>query len=392
MSSGRRVLIIGAGLGGVNAALSLRRAGVEVALFEQAKRIEDVQVGIGMILWPNGTRVLELAGVRDDMMRMGNPVTHNEMWSSGGRLLRSYALNEMDRPVGTGTVSFVRGELHKALTERLEDGVLRLGKRCADFSEGPDGVTLHFEDGSEERGDVMVAADGMHSVIRRRLAGVGDDFPPFKYTVWNGVVPFPDTTLLRRGIFYIVFGKGWRFNVYRVDGGERVYWGALGYVEHRNEDPGGSKSFLLDRLSDYMRPMPDLIRITDEAAIGRVNVHGGVMLDRWGEGRTTLLGDAAHPLTTTLGQGAGMSLEDGVILAQELARHDDPVTALREYERRRRIRLATLLELIGKLSSATRQETTFKTFMRNNIGIRLLAGRTMAPNYDKFVSGVVDEF
>jgi 2-polyprenyl-6-methoxyphenol hydroxylase-like FAD-dependent oxidoreductase len=386
----KRILIVGGGLGGVNAALALRREGFDVALFEQAARIEDVQVGIGMILWPNGTRVLEAAGVRDELMSIGNPVMYQESLSSRGRLLLNDELARLDRGIGTGTVSFVRGELHQLLTSRLEDGVLWTGKRCTGFEQDDDGVALRFDDGTEERGDAFVAADGMHSYFRREIAGVGPDFPPFKYTVWNGVVPFADTEALHRGVFYVVFGKGWRFNVYRVDPGDRVYWGALGYVEHRHEDPGGSKAFLLDQLASYMHPTAALVEATDEGRIGRVNVHGGVPVPRWGDGRATLLGDAAHPLTTTLGQGAGMSLEDGVVLARKLAQHDDVVTALRDYERERAVRVDRLLKLIARLSSATKQETTIKTFLRNNIGVRFLAGRTLNPQYQAFIADVVN--
>jgi 2-polyprenyl-6-methoxyphenol hydroxylase-like FAD-dependent oxidoreductase len=389
-----KVMIVGAGLSGVTATLALQAKGVDVRMFEQADDIRKVQVGIGMILWPNGLRALDKVGVAEQVQQFGNNVERVQMWAARGAKLRDWDLSNLVRKVGSPSVSFVRGELHQKLSAKLQPGALQLGAKVESWEETDDGVVVRFAHRHEERGDVLIGADGMHSEFRRKTLGVGaPTFPPYKYTVWNGVVPLADTSVIQPGVFYIVFGRGWRFNIYRVDReGDRVYWGALGYVEERDTDPGGNAAFLWHEMRDYFPPIPELIALTPEGEIGRTRIYGGQPLERWGSGRLTLMGDAAHPLTTTLGQGAGQALEDAIVLSQVIEAGGDPVAALRKYERRRIPRTTAVMQLIAKLATASSRETQLQTFIRDNLFIKHLAAFGLQRPYERLIAGVTSEF
>ena len=398
--AGPRVLIMGAGLGGLGAALSLKRFGVDdVLVLEKASSLEQIQVGIGMIMWPNGVKALQELGVEKSLTEFANSVRTVRAYDPRGRLLSTWDMTEIQGSVGAGTRCFVRGELHKLLTSALAEAdpqALRLSSEVVGFAQDGDGVTVELAGGGEESGDVLVCADGLLSEARRRLTGLGrPEFPPYVYTTWNGVVPFPDRAGFPDGTFSMIFGAGVRFNIYRTENqsaGDRCYWGVLSYIPEREHDPGGPKAFLRDLLAGYVRPVNDLVEATPEEEIRRFVFYGGKELPTWGERRVTLLGDAAHAMTNTLGQGSGMAFEDAIVLGRALSAHADPVSALRAYEERRMARTRDALELIAKLSSTSAQETPAKVWFRNNVKIRLGFRRGLAAAYERWLDAVSTQF
>jgi 2-polyprenyl-6-methoxyphenol hydroxylase-like FAD-dependent oxidoreductase len=398
--AGPRVLIMGAGLGGLGAALSLKRSGIEdVTVLEKASSLQEIQVGIGMIMWPNGVKALKELGVEGRLTEFANSVRTVKAFDPKGTHLSTWDMSDIQQRVGAGTRCFVRGELHKLLTSALaevDQQTLRLGKEVVEFGQDADGVTVKLADGGEERGDVLVCADGLLSEARRTLTGLGrPEFPPYVYTTWNGVVPFPDREVFPDGTFYMVFGAGVRFNIYRTENesfGDRCYWGVLSYVPERESDPGGMKGFLGTILGGYMPPVNDLVAGTPEEEIRRFIFYGGRALPRWGERRITLLGDAAHAMTNTLGQGSGMAFEDSIVLGRALSSGRDPVDALRAYEERRMARTDSALELIGKLSSTSAEETPRKVWLRNNVKIRLGFRRGLAAAYERWLAAVDEQY
>jgi 2-polyprenyl-6-methoxyphenol hydroxylase-like FAD-dependent oxidoreductase len=398
--SGLRVLIVGAGLGGLGSALALKRSGVEdVIVLEKAQRLEHIQVGIGMIMWPNGVKALQELGVEGALTEFANSVRTVKAFDPSGKLLSTWDMTEIQRSVGAGTRCFVRGELHKLLTTALAEidpAALQLDKEVVHFTQDGDGVTVTLRDGSEEHGDVLICADGLLSESRRTLTGQGrPEFPPYVYTTWNGVVPFADRDAFPDGTFYMVFGAGVRFNIYRTENegfGDRCYWGVLSYVPERESDPGGVKGFLNSILQGYMRPVNELVAVTPDEDVRRFIFYGGKALPKLGEGRIMLLGDAAHAMTNTLGQGSGMAFEDSIVLARALSSGLDPVDGLRAYEGRRMARTDAALELIGKLSSTSAEETPRKVWIRNNVKIRLGFRRSLGAAYERWLADVDHQF
>jgi 2-polyprenyl-6-methoxyphenol hydroxylase-like FAD-dependent oxidoreductase len=363
-----RALIVGGGLGGLAAAIALRHAGIEVAVFERASDLRQLQVGAGMVLWPNGMRALQRIGLAETVKAAGAVLDSVEFCPQSGPRLATWAVGDLGRRLGAVTLAISRAELHRALVGALDDGCLHLGAECADFVQDDAGVTVRMVDGREERGDVLIAADGLHSVVRTQQLGEGrPHYPPYAgYTIWHAIIPRDDPRV-PRGVFRLLFGCGSRFAYYYVDR-HRVYRSGIGYVPENTPEPEeGREAGLLRRFGGYAEPVKALINATDAAAIHRVDIFGSEPLPRWGEGRVTMLGDAAHPMTTNMGQGACMAIEDGAALGQHLRGRADLVGALRDYEARRIRRTTQMMQLVQRFNSTASREGSFQCWLRNQL-------------------------
>jgi 2-polyprenyl-6-methoxyphenol hydroxylase-like FAD-dependent oxidoreductase len=207
-------------------------------------------------------------------------------------------------------------------------------------------VTVRFAGRREERGDLLVGADGLNSVVRARL--FGDEKPLYAgYTAWRGIA---GDGFMRDGWGSESWGRGERFGMVSLGRG-RLYWFATRNApEGENEDAAGRKAELLRHFGRWHEPIPALIRATEGAEILRNDVYDREPLKSWGVGRVTLLGDAAHPMTPNLGQGACQAIEDAVVLAGCVREASD--AALRLYEKRRKGRTATIVRrsrLVGRI-------------------------------------------
>jgi 2-polyprenyl-6-methoxyphenol hydroxylase-like FAD-dependent oxidoreductase len=323
MATKGKALVIGGGIGGLAAALGLRRGGWEVEVYERAPEIREV--GAGLTLWANGLRALELLGVGQAVREVSLPDAEGGVWSREGELLIPATGRELLERYG-GLVALHRAELQRLLLDALGAEHVRCGAELAGFAQDARGVTARFADGSEAAGDVLVGADGLRSAVR---AGVHGAAPPVYagYTSWRAVLPFP-VDRLRPGE---TWGPGARFGRVPLRDG-RVYWYATRNAPEGARAAGGEKAELREAFRGWHDPVPALVEATDEGAILRTDLYDRPPLRRWGTGRVTLLGDAAHPMTPNLGQGAGQALEDAVVLARSLADAGDVEPALRRYE------------------------------------------------------------
>jgi 2-polyprenyl-6-methoxyphenol hydroxylase-like FAD-dependent oxidoreductase len=348
--------VVGAGIGGLTAARGLGRAGVEVKVVERAPTLAKIQVGGAIHLWHNGMRGLQRLGLADQVEALGGraaAVDVAEMRNWKGRLLCSWSPKQTEAEVGAPTVGVKRPELHRVLADGLEDGVLELGRECIGFEHDDDGVRARFAGDGEEGADVVIGADGLRSAIRRGL--FGEEQPRFaKYASWQSVVDYPADEATPTGLFRIVWGPGARFLFYRV-GAKQLYWeGIFATGPGGSDPPGGRKQAVLDRYGDWHPPVGSIIEATDESAITRGDVYDRPPAKQWGEGRVTLLGDAAHPMTNAAGQGANQAIEDAVVLGSCFERAGDPVVALRAYEKKRIRRAGKISQLAWNMTALSR--------------------------------------
>jgi 2-polyprenyl-6-methoxyphenol hydroxylase-like FAD-dependent oxidoreductase len=375
-----KALIVGAGLGGLSAGLALRDlGGAEVEVFERAAGLDAITVGIGMVIWPNGMRALREVGLE----AAGHRIDRLEFFAAAGRRLNAWEVGTVGTRLGAPSLALSRGELHQEIAAAYGPDQIRFNANYVDHDEDEDGVTVTFEDGRTARGDVLIGADGIASKIRRKLTGYGPpEFPPYAgYTIWHAIIDHPAEDVPAH-VFTLLFGRGHRFAHYRIDE-RRVYWSGIGFVEPGNEKII-LKSDALAMFGGYRAPVPALIEQTEQDQIQRHDIYGGQPLVRWGLGRVTVMGDAAHPMTTNLGQGAGMAIEDGVVLAQCLAHADTPADGLRAYERRRMTRTSAMMTLANRLNSSAAMEGRLRTTIRNVMIARGLQ-RGIAGPYEQFI-------
>lgn len=389
-SNGLKAIVIGGGIGGVTAAYALNGAGIRADVYEQATDLSKIYVGSGIHMWNNAMRALSEIGLAKAVEDAAGPeavVEHMQIKSHKGKLLADVALGDIGRRIGGHCIGINRAELLPLLAAQLDEGVLHTGSKCVDFAQDDSGVTARFADGSEQRGDFLVGADGLHSFIRARL--LGEAKPRYAgYTIWQGITSFDDVDA-PIGIFPIYYGPGLRFAFYRV-GGARLYWFAVANADEGGKDPEGTaKTMLLARFDGWPRPIREILEGTDEPAIHRRDLYDRDPVTRWGDGRVTLLGDAAHAMTFDVGQGAGQSIEDALVLSRYVSRSDDLVAALREYEARRQPRTKHMQGLSRFVGRIGKWNSPAAMLLRNGI-TRLMFGNPIA--FRKFREDLTYEF
>jgi len=349
VASSRTVIVAGAGIGGLTAALAIARHGLHVTVFDQVQRLEEI--GAGIQLSPNASRILIALGLGEQLRR--HVVAPEELRIMNARTARVLARAPLgavaEKRYGAPYWVIHRGDLQAVLIDavRVHPGiVLNLGARVEDFALNEDGVTVFARSAQhrvEDRGVALIAADGLWSSLRRRLGHRRE--PRFaRRTAWRALAR-ADALMpeLRAPAVNLWFGTRAHLVHYPVRGGSLI--NVVAIVRDDWREPGwsapGERAEILAR---YRTPMWSAVPRAILAAPEHWQkwaLYDRPPLARWGKGAVTLLGDAAHPMLPYLAQGAAMAIEDAAVLAQWLAdARDDPAGAMRRYERQRRERAA----------------------------------------------------
>jgi 2-polyprenyl-6-methoxyphenol hydroxylase-like FAD-dependent oxidoreductase len=344
-----RVIIVGGGIGGLSAAIALRRKGHEPLVLERAPRLEAA--GAGITLFANAMSALTRLGVADVVAAEGSPARRSAILAAEGRELTTLPPDLLE-----GTVAIHRADLQDALLHAR--GEIRTGVEVTSVDQSAEGVVVRAADGSEERGDLLVGADGLWSLVRTTVAPATPRYAG--YRPWRGVSPVS----IDQGRLTESWGVGERFGL--VDLGSRTYWFATANIaEGETEDPSGRKAEMLRRFAGWHAPVEAVLEATPDGAILRSDVYFLNPLPRWSRDRLVLLGDAAHATTPGVGQGAAMAIEDAVVMADQLAATDELATALGRYESIRRPRAERVLKLSRRTDSAAQRTSPFGRRVRN---------------------------
>ena len=346
MKSARKVAVIGAGIGGLTAALSLYRAGFEVEVYEQA--LELTTIGGGINMGANAVRVLYRLDLRDGLEREGVlPAEHwTRRWDDGRTLQRSPVNPRCEELYGAPHLTIHRADLLALIAAGFPAEHVHLGHRLAHFADRGDRVEAVFENGAQIEADILVGADGIHSAVRAGLFGA--EAPVFARCVaYRGLVPIERVRHL--GVEsgnQSWLGPGAHLVHYPVSAGRLLNF--VGWTEHDewNREDWTDRATVGRALAAFAGWHPqvrEIIAAADATFIWALFDRDP--LPRWSRGRVTLLGDACHPMYPFMGQGAAQAIEDGATLAAILAAGGEPQAALLRYETLRLPRVTRLQEM-----------------------------------------------
>ncbi|XYH98792.1 FAD-dependent monooxygenase [Sorangium sp. So ce1128] len=345
-----RIAIVGGGIGGLTAAQVLLRAGHEVTCFEQVAELREV--GAGIQVGPNASRVLHRLGLAEPLAKVAvQPVTFEiKRWDTGRVLSAMPGNPDVSRLYGAPYYTMHRADLHAALRAGVPDAALHLGARCVGVTHGAREVIVRFADGSTHAADAVIGADGLRSQIRRTIA---DDAPRFSgHVACRVLVPAARVLpLASPPAVRIWLGPGQHIVCYPVSGGSLLNLATA--IPSRSPAAEswtreGRREDALARFAGWHEDLHTIMNAADETL--QLALYDRAALARPGEGRVTLLGDAAHPMLPFFAQGAAQAIEDAWMLGRclEGVTPEGVAGALRRYELARARRVAQLQRLSAR--------------------------------------------
>lgn len=322
------ILVIGAGVGGLAVARGMLAAGHRVRVFERSP--DRRTGGAAVMIFSNGTAVLDDLGVGLD--GVGARIDRIDALTSGGRLRTSQNIAHAAERYGFLTKVVSRRRLLERLADGLPGDLIEYGRECRGVEQDGRRVTATFGDGTAATGDLLVGADGHHSAVRRRLWGEGA-VAPATFGTWQGLSPI-DVEVTRSHTNLMITGREGACGLMPAGEGLLQWWFDVRWTPS-DPRPADPLADMRRRFGHWAPPVPEVLAAAPEGDLAFFGHHWNKVRRVWGEGRVTLVGDAAHIMPPTLGQGANQTLEDAWVLGRELAKGGDPVERLRAYERAR---------------------------------------------------------
>lgn len=355
-----RIAVIGGGIGGLAAALALKQGGHAVTVYEKHPYARNG--GTGLTLWSNAAYALDQLGILHEVLARGQVMRTSRIMTARNRLIAELPLHKLQSTVQYPTFSISRTSLHHILIDSVGKDSIIYGKRCVAFQQTQDEAVVRFEDGTTAVADLVVAADGIHSILREQW--LKDRLRYSGYVAWQGVTSV-NAEQPAVDVMYEYWGAGRRFGF--VPLGERqVYWFAT-----QNAEPGLSLVSMKDHLQRVFGSFPKQVRSTldaaEEADMIQTALYDRVPARSFVNGRLVLVGDAAHPTTPNMGQGACMALEDAVALSEAMHESTELLAALRMYDRLRVKKTAHVVRTSWSLGKVMQIENRFLCSLRNGL-------------------------
>jgi len=384
----RNVIIAGAGIGGLTAALTLARRGFRVVVLEQAERLQET--GAGIQLAPNASRILISLGLGEALQpHVVAPTAIRVRQASSGNDIVRIPLRAVEARYGAPFWVVHRGDLQNVLVEAASnhpDIEIRLGAKVEDFAAHANGVTVEARLGVQtidQRGMALIGADGLWSVVRERLTRRAA--PHFARRVaWRTLLPIESLTPeFRERVIHLWLGRRSHLVHYPVKGGALINIVAIAADQWREQGwsvPGNRDELLTHFPSQlWARPARALLNLPEQWL--KWALFERRPLRHWGKGPVTLLGDAAHPMLPFLAQGAAMAIEDAAVLAERLAAApEDAATALRGYEGMRQARTARAQRAAHR--NGSHYHHIGVEAMLRNLVLRSMGGERLLSRYD----------
>lgn len=369
-----KIAIIGGGIGGLCAAVTLQKQGFSVQVFEASPSFQPVGAGIG--IGSNALQALMEIGVGEDVFANGH-VLHTQVFQNErGKPLNTIDFTVLKELYGQENITIHRADLHMTFLEALQPNTLLFNKKCISVDQSDTQVTVHFEDGTIVTADLVIAADGIHSSIRQQIAP--SSIPRYAgYTCWRGITEnkervdeYTSTELWST--------KG-RFGMAPMKNG-LVYWFACINTAARNPQFQHLTSQEIGELFHHLpKVVHNIITTTPFENILHHDISDIKPLRQFVFGRVVLLGDAAHATTPNMGQGAGQAIEDAIVLGNGFKQFEHVDKVLAFYEEKRVKRTAKVIRLSRQIGATAQIQSHrvagVRDFLFSFIPSKVLMGR-----------------
>lgn len=355
-----KALVIGSGMGGMSAAIALRNFGHEVEVYERFTELRPA--GAAISVWSNGVKCLNFLGLAEQARRLGGTMAEIEYVDGfTGDTLCQFSVEPLVQRVGQAPYPMSRTDLQEMLHDAFGRDLIHFGKQLVSISDDGRRVEATFADGSTATGDLLIGADGTHSITRDFVRGQSTERRYAGYVNWNGLVP-ADESIAPLDQWTTYVGDGKRVSLMPV-GGERFYFFfdvplPLGLPNDR----ATYRDDLHAHFAGWSPEVHRLIDMFDPQRTNRVEIHDIEPFHNWVRGRVALLGDAAHSTTPDIGQGGCQAMEDAVALAIALQVNTLGIEdALVRYQRKRSQRAGDLVLRARKRCDVTHGLDPVKT-------------------------------
>lgn len=354
-----KVIIVGAGMGGLATGIAMRQAGYEVEIYDRASQLRPA--GAGISLWSNGVKVLNRLGLGREIAAIGGTMEQVAYYSNTGEKLTAFSLQPLVDRVGQQPYPVARTDLQEMLLRQFGAESVQLNSKCVAIEQDETSVTARFENGHQARGDILVAADGTHSASRRYVLGHAIDRQYVGYVNWNGLVAASEE-LAPRNSWEVYVGESKRASMMPVGGDRFYFFFDVPLPQGTRSAPETYGEELSSFFAGWAAPVQTLIARLDPLKTNRVEIHDIEPLPRLVRDRVALLGDAAHSTAPDLGQGGCLAIEDAWVLTTCLQTTNLSVAdALKRYEAARRDRVADIIRRARKRSNMTHGHDPAKT-------------------------------
>ena len=335
-----RIIIVGGGVGGLALASALTKLALPFVVLERAPKIRDAGSALGIL--PGAVRALETLDIGDELFSSGSPFQRFVVSTSGGTDLAEVSFTRIFERAGRLGYVLRHGALHSALMAQVDPASVRTGAEVTAIENGEDRVRVWVKgDSTPVEGSLLVGADGLRSVVRMNVLADG---PP-RYvgeTIFRGISHY---RLKQPEISKEFFGAGSRAAYYQLSEGRVYWWATAPFPEKTRVVQGERRALLEEAFTGWAHPLPELLAATPTDCILQNDIFDRRHAKRWHRGRAVLLGDAAHPTTPNLGQGACMAIEDAIVLARNLVEKESADEAFGGFYRARSRRTARTVRM-----------------------------------------------
>ena len=351
------VTIIGAGIAGLTTAIALQNIGISTTIFESSPSIKPVGAGLGIA--HNALMALKKIGLEKEIVELGKPIHAFSILDQKGKLITKSQFDKLNQ----SSIAIHRASLQDALLAKIDPKTIHLGKSLTNLVHTSSGLQLTFDDQTTVQTDYLIAAEGIHSTIRKIV--LPTSLPRYAgYTCWRGLVDCSDSDNWESSE---TWGKNGRFGIVPLPN-RKVYWFAC--VNASQADTRFKKYTSQDLLrifKDYHQPIPELISKTQQENLIHNDIIDLEPIQQFAFGRIVLLGDAAHATTPNMAQGACQAIEDAIVLANCMQKELHYEKAFKDFEQQRLTRTRWITESSWNIGKIAQLENNLEIALRNSL-------------------------